>query len=190
MGSLRGAFLGVLLLGCSACTNAQRLEADAYKDDAIRTVRIYDLLRALPRAKLQAHPGQLSKQMFSVNDELRPGVFLHPSGSIVFPPLRLSAQPVLSFKIGVVDDVWDKTGDGAEFIVSVRRMNDASTTVFSRYLDPKHNPGDRQWFDEKVPLRQFADMEVRILLATTPGPAGDTSYDWAVFAEPQILLGN
>ena len=173
----------LVVTGLADCTTAHT------HDDAIRTVRIYDLLRALPRARLQVYPGYVANDVFSVNDEVRSGVFLAPAGSIVFPPVRVSLESVLTFKIGIIDDAWDKGGDGVEFTVSVQRMNDATTKIFSRYIDPKHNPDDRRWFDEKVPLRQFGDEEVSIMLATTPGPANDYSYDWAVFGEPQIVLG-
>ena len=181
--SLPMATLGPLLaIGVAACAGPSS------QDDAIRTIRIYDLLRAFPRAKREAYPGYASSGAFSVNEQVRPGLFLHPSGAVVFPPVRVSAESVLSFRIGMIDDAWEKEGDGVEFSVFVQRMSNASTKIFSRYIDPKHRTDDRRWFEEKVRLRQFGDQEIRIMLATGPGPANDFSYDWAVFGEPQIML--
>ena len=179
--TLIGPFLAT---GINACTPAASTQ-----DDAIRTVRIYDLLRAYPRAVLNVqNPRYVSRDGFSVNDEVRPGVFLQSAGSVVFPPVRVSPESVLTFKIGLIDTAWDQS-DGVQFQVTVLRMSGAATEVFSRFLDPKHNADDRRWIDEKVSLRQFGDQDVRVILATLPGPAGDYTCDWGVFAEPQIVLG-
>jgi|SRR5436190_5653103 len=180
--------LPLMLAGSLLATAFSACTAAVAQDDAVRTVRIYDLLRAFPRAKVQAYAGYVSKGVFSVNEEARSGVFLHPAGSITFPPVRVSSDSVLTFKFGVADGAWDKEGDGVEFSVSVQRMSGATTHIFSQYVDPKHNADDRRWFEKKISLRQFGDQEVRIMLATLAGPADNYSYDWAVFAEPQIVL--
>jgi hypothetical protein len=152
-------------------------------------VKIFDLLAAFPRATLHVHgPAYVDRDTYSVGGELRPSLFLHPTASAVFPPVRVSPEAVLTFRIGVIDEAWDKPGDGVEFIVFVQRSNDAETKVFSRYIDPQHNPQDRRWFEERVSLRRFGDQDVRITLATGPGPANNFSYDWGVWSEPQIIL--
>ena len=104
--------------------------------------------------------------------------------------MRLTSRAVLSFRIGIDDQAWDKPGDGAEFIVFVQRSNSAITKVFSRYLDPKHNPDDRRWVEARISLKAFRDQDVRITLATGPGSAYDFNYDWALWSEPQIILND
>ena len=174
----------VILSGLPSCTAASS------QDDAIRTVRIYDLLRAFPRAELLVeNANYVGRNEYRVNGEVHSGLFLHPASSVIFPPVRISRDSVLTFKFGIEDNAWDKDGDGVEFSVAVRTMNGAVVKVLSRYIDPKHNAGDRRWFDESVPLRQFGDREIRIVLSTAPGPANDYRYDWSVFAEPEIVLG-
>jgi hypothetical protein len=161
------------------------------KDDAIRTVRTFDMLVAYPRATLLVGgPQYVSRGTFSVGGEVLPGLFLHPTGSVVFPPVRVAAESLLTFKIGMIEAAWDKPGDGVEFVVFVRRSNDSQAKVFSRYIDPKHNRQDRRWFEERVSLRPFAGQDVRIMLSTEPGPAEDFSSDWAVWADPQIVLSS
>jgi len=61
--------------------------------------------------------------------------------------------------------------------------------LFSRYVDPKHNPTDRRWMDVRIPLQPFAGQKVQITFATLPGPAGNTENDWSAWSEPQIVLG-
>jgi len=158
-------------------------------DSAVTTVRIYDLLSTYPRAEKKVKDrAYISNDEFSVDGEVRPGLFLHASGSVTFPPVRLSPESVLTFKVGVMDGAWDKPGDGVEFMAFAQRLNDAPTKLFSRYLDPKHEPRDRRWFEARIPLRVFGNQEIRIVFATAPGPAGDFQYDWGVWAEPQIIL--
>lgn len=182
----------VCLLGCwlllATVAPAYRTPAG---DEGIRTVRIFDLLRAFPRATvLSGGPRYVGRGQYSVGGEMRAGLFLHPSASAKFPSIRVSREAILTFKVGVMDQAWDKPGDGVEFTVFVERPNDSQTKVFSRYIDPKHNPGDRRWFDERIPLRKFGDQDVRVTLATGPGPANDFTDDWAVWIEPQIVLSS
>jgi hypothetical protein len=101
--------------------------------------------------------------------------------------VQLPASAVLTFRIGIDQAAWDKPGDGVDFSVFVIRSNNAAVKVFSRYVDPKHRGEDRRWIEERITLA-FHDEEVHIKLVTTPGPADDMAYDWAVWSAPQIIL--
>jgi len=176
-----GSF-GLLALTVLSCGTPQR-------DDALKTVEVYDLLTALPRASVHMeNANYLARGDLAVGDEVRPALFLHPTASVEFPRVHLSNGAVLTFKIGIASDVWDKTGDGVEFSVVVMRSNGAETKVYSRYVDAKHNAADRRWIDGRVSLAAFHDQDVQIKLATGPGPANDFSYDWALWSTPQIIL--
>jgi hypothetical protein len=158
-------------------------------DDAVKTLTVYDMLAAFPRAELHKEgPGQASKATFDVGGDVLPGVFLHPTSTLQFPSVHVTADSVLTFKIGVMQTAWDQPGDGVEFDVFVQRANDAQQKVFSKYLDPKHNENERHWFEERVPLGDAGDQDVRITLATDAGPAKDFTADWAIWAEPQVIL--
>jgi hypothetical protein len=181
---MRHGWLGLLALTVMSCGTPRR-------DDALRTVEIYDLLTALPRANVHMeNANYLARGDLAVGDEVRPALFLHPTASVEFPRVHLSNAAVMTFKIGIVSEAWDKTGDGVEFSVIVMRSNDAETKVYSRYVDPKHNAADRRWIDGRVSLAAFHDQDVQIKLATGPGPANDFSYDWALWSAPQIILND
>ena len=160
-------------------------------DGALKTVRIYDLMAALPRANLQIHnPTYFRLADFGVAKESRQAVFLHPAGTIEFPVVHLSSKPMLSFKIGIDDRAWDKPGDGVQFTVFVIRSNNARTNIYERYVDPKHNPEDRRWIEGRISLKAFRNQDVRLAIATGPGPAGDFNYDWALWSDAEILLAD
>jgi hypothetical protein len=94
--------------------------------------------------------------------------------------VRVPPGAQLEFGITLSPDLWGKPGcgDGVEFVVDAEEGG-RRTTLFRRYIDPKNNPADRRWLDCAVPLGQFAGRNVDLVLTTTPGPAGDFSYDHA-----------
>jgi hypothetical protein len=158
-------------------------------DAAIKTVKIFDMLAAFPRATLETPtPDHVSSGGFKVAGESHPGIFLHPTSSILFPPVHVPEEAVLKFKIGVMEDAWDKAGDGVEFTVFVQGPDNQKQKVYSRYIDPKNNPDDRHWFDEQIPLHSYGDQDLRVTFATGPGPANNAVDDWGVWSEPQIVL--
>jgi hypothetical protein len=159
------------------------------RDPALKTIEIYDLITALPRATARVdNPDYMARADVVVGDEIRPALLLHPPASVDFPAVQLPANAVLTFRIGIDQEVWDKGGDGVDFSVFVIRSNDAAVKVFSRYVDPKHRPEDRRWIDEQISLTAFHDEEVHIKLVTAPGPADDFAFDSAVWSAPQIIL--
>lgn len=92
-------------------------------------------------------------------------------------------RDVLHFSYALDPFVFDKkVGDGVEFILELRDANGKITKLFSKYIDPKHNPEERRWNDGDVDLSAYRGQTVDLLLTTTPGPKGDTAYDWAAWS--------
>ena len=163
-----------------------------HQDEAIRTIRIFDLLKALPRANIQA-PAQeyVVARTGIVGKEQRDVIFMHPPSRAEFPPVQVYADSILAFAIAIQEEAWDKAGDGVEFSVQVKGSDPVQKKVFSlysRYIDPKHNIEDRRWVGVKIPLRRFAGQAIRVVLSTSPGPMKNADFDWAIWGEPQILL--
>jgi len=180
----RFATVAVILAAAASAWTCQK------QDEAIRTIRIYDLLQALPRATLKTPaPNYISvRASGSVGKEERRVLFMHPPSSAEFPPVQVSEGSVLVFAIGIQDEALDKGGDGVEFTVLIRGADNKETKVFSRYIDAKHNEQDRRWIGVRIPLRAFAGQTIRVILSTSPGPANDINADWAFWGEPMIVL--
>jgi hypothetical protein len=162
-------------------------------DQAIRTVRIYDLIRAFPHATVQRpHMTMESDSVFVVPFTIgaieRRALFMHPTASAEFPPVVLGDDAVLQLSIGLADAVVDKPGDGVTFTVTLKLGSGAAEQVFSRYLDPRVHEKDRGWVSARVPLGAFAGHVVRVVLSTSPGPANNTDYDWAAWSHLEIVL--
>ncbi len=75
--------------------------------------------------------------------------------------------------------------DGIEFRVEAV-TNKGTTTLLSRYIDPKKNASDRKWFDFSLDLQPLAGQEVRLKLETLPGASAD--YGSAGWSDPRVAL--
>jgi hypothetical protein len=172
------------ILGCLAA-----LSAGCGKNDAIRKVKVLDLVKELPRATIQTPETEyvriIEKQLAG---EKRIGFLEHPTSSVEFPEIEATTDSVFTSGIAIQSESWDKSGDGVVFFVSVRIPGQATATQFSRYIDPKKNPDERHWIDIRVPLGAFAGRRIRLILSTGPGPDANSENDWAIWSEPMILL--
>jgi len=96
---------------------------------------------------------------------------------------------ILLFNFGVMEEAWDKPGDGVEFIVKLGKEGDSPEGIlFSKYINPKSQPLDRQWFQGEVDLRRFKGREIELIFETRGSPVSpitntqDYAYDWAVWS--------
>jgi len=133
------------------------------------------------------------KDPLSGREDTRTVIYEHPpeSGKVeVIYRVDIPETGALRFSIALSPEVWSPDqGDGASFEVYVA---DADTPtegqfVFTRYVNPKFNPNDRRWRNFLVDLSAWAGDTVNLSLITTAGPAGDWAFDWAGWAEPQIV---
>jgi hypothetical protein len=164
-----------------------RLADAAAVDAATRTGTMVDLLKALPRATIQAAPASVHLIDVDMGSDKRPALFMHPQSSVEFPDVEVKTESVFVAGIGIRPDAWDKPGDGVDFTVSVRTADGGTADLFSHYLDAKRHQEHRGWVDVRVPLASYAGETIRIVLSTGPGPAGDMDYDWAVWGEPAVV---
>ena len=96
----------------------------------------------------------------------------------------------LRFAIAMSPDVWSPSkGDGVRFQVFVAEPGAPGErqSVFVRYINPKHNVSDRRWRNFLVDLSPWAGKTVQLSLITDAGGAGDWAFDWAGWAEPEVV---
>lgn len=151
----------------------------------------YDFLTNLSVAVLKegVTEEQVREDSFSINDEARQVLFVHPSNRVSYS-LNLPDQSVLAFGIGMDPEVWSpEQGDGVDYKVFIRPHAQPNTLyqVFHRYIDPKNNPAFRRWFDERVDLSQFGGQAVEVIFEAGPGPEGNLNFDWGGWSNPVLL---
>jgi hypothetical protein len=127
----------------------------------------------------------IQNKSFIIGIEARNSLGEHPPYARL--PYRMhvgSAPPeIFDFSYALDPDVFDKTSsDGVEFIVELKDPSGRITKQFSRYIDPKHNAQERRWMDGQIDLGAYRGQSVELLFTTTPGPRGNTDYDWAAWS--------
>lgn len=105
--------------------------------------------------------------------------FQHPPSKVMLPFRVPKDADKLEFACGLDPQVWNPNqGDGAGFKILVDEGN-GPQTVFYKYVDPKNNVKDRQWYKNTVNLQKYRGREIKLIFMTDPGPNGDNRYDWA-----------
>jgi len=152
-----------------------------------------DLLSQKPLA------GQSIVQTWSVPDpidsesDVRNVLYQHPpqtGRSVIVYLVEVPEAGALRFAVAMSPETWSPTqGDGVRFQVSVVDPDALSDGqfIFARYINPKHNISDRRWRNFLVDLSPWAGKVVQLALITDAGSAGDWSFDWAGWAEPQVV---
>jgi len=152
-----------------------------------------DLLSQKPLA------GQSIVQTWSVPDpidsesDVRNVLYEHPpqtGRSVIVYLVEVPEAGALRFAVAMSPEIWSPTqGDGVRFQVSVVDPDALSDGqfIFARYINPKHNISDRRWRNFLVDLSPWAGKVVQLALITDAGSAGDWSFDWAGWAEPQVV---
>ena len=122
---------------------------------------------------------------WEIEGERRYVLFVHPPSEVRY---RLIPPPGgrLFFGLAVDPAAWSPNrGDGVRFEIRFE-AGGRSRTLFSREIDPKHEPGDRRWHDAVVDLSEEAGREVTLVFATTGGARSNIDYDWAGFSDPTL----
>ena len=80
----------------------------------------------------------------------------------------------LEFDIGLADG--SENSDGVTFIVSVQ-----GDTVFREHYN------EQKWGHINLDLTPYRGQQITLRFTTTPGPNGDSGWDWARWGEPKII---
>jgi hypothetical protein len=106
---------------------------------------------------------------------------LEPPGEITFT-LR-GDERVLAFDFGIDPEAYGRGAtNGVDFTAEVNQGGAIRQVVFSRLLQPKIVPVDRDRQTARVLLPPLLPKST-LTLRTGPGPGGDGAWDWAYFSK-------
>ena len=125
-----------------------------------------------------------------INGLIKKAIFA-PVPTKIKLPLEVPRDGIrLVFGYGVMEEGWDKAGDGVQFLVRLAEAKpESGELLFSKYIDPKNNEKDRKWFRGEVDLTRFKGQNINLVFETKGSPdspirpGSDDSYDWAVWSE-------
>lgn len=159
---------------------------------------IYAILDRLPEAEeislfnANQNPGVLRKRI-TIDDETRNAFFV-PAPTTLSNRARIPSSTSLLFGYGMMEEAWERSGDGVQFDLYLEDESGKKKSLFSKYIDPKHRKDDRRWFDVKVNLSPYSGQEVTIIFETKGSyqielpfkREPDTESDFAVLSNPRI----
>ena len=115
----------------------------------------------------------------------RPVFGAHPITELVFVPPAGARRLHASY--GILPKAYEDSlnnSDGVGFTILARLPDGTATRLVSQWLQPKARPEDRGIHSFDILLPEIPN--VQIILLTTPGPAGNYSYDWAFWDSVSI----
>jgi hypothetical protein len=94
----------------------------------------------------------------------------------------------LSVALGMKPEAWTQEGDGVLFLIGVSDGR-AYEQLFSQYVHPFANQGDRKWIPAMVDLSAYSGEEVELIFNTRSGKPekGDIRADYPLWGEPTIV---
>jgi hypothetical protein len=130
-------------------------------------------------------PPFLDLSYLRLGGEERRWLYMHPPSSVTVS-LRVPPDAYFQSGLGLNPQTWDTPlGDGVRFIVEVDGPA-GRVRLLDRHVNPRARTEERRWLDVWVSLEPFAGQSIRLTLRTDQ--ADDPSFDWAGWANPQIVL--
>jgi len=133
-------------------------------------------------------PPFVELRWLQIGTETRRWLYMHPPSQASFT-LRIPAHAYFQAGLALDPQTWTQEyGDGVHFqlIAESPTGQGVKRVLLDRPVNPRARGEDRGWVDVWVSLEALAGQEVRLTLRTDPGQ--DFSYDWAGWANPQIVI--
>ena len=119
------------------------------------------------------------------NDHGREVFMLNAPGSMTFD--LKGREKTLRFTAGLLSGAYTNGGktDGVEFVVTLRKPDGSSSTLFHQECKPGENKADQGDQSYVVALPVIAPG-AQLVLTITPGPSGSNAWDWTYLASLSI----
>ena len=142
-------------------------------------------------AEKRPDPGLFSVGDVALNGYARRAIVVKPAvGTRMIYKVMVPDDGWLSVAVGLREETWKQEGNGVLFQVGVsdgRRYE----PLFTQYVNPYANQGDRKWVPSMVDLSTYAGEEVELIFNTYSSPNSqppDERGDFALWGEPEIVV--
>lgn len=132
-------------------------------------------------------PPFLELRRLRIGDDARRWLYMHPPTQVSVR-VRVPRAAYLQAGLALDPQTWTReVGDGVRFVVEATGSG-GQVMLFDRHVNPRAREEDRGWVDVWVSLDSVAGEEVWLTLRTEA--AQETSFDWAGWGNPQIVVWN
>ncbi len=171
--------------------NVLELLSDDFRSVSLGSI-VFDFVDSQPVERQQEGAADSSLvEVWTIEGDTRTVLFEHPpqkDQARLSYRVQIPSHAALKFGVALAPEVWSPTkGDGVTFQVYLEN-DEGGSFVFVRYLNPKSNLTDRRWRNFFVDLSPYSGKEMSLSFITESGPRQDYSYDWAGWAEPQLVI--
>ena len=146
-----------------------------------------DLIEQLPGATKQPASATFPVSDVTINGETHKAIEATPPTRLTWK-MRIPQDAWLRVHVGLKPESFTAEGDGVLFYVVISDGR-ADETLFTQYVNPFANSGERKWIPVMVDLSQYAGEEMSIIFNTRVGQPGreDNRNDFAVWGAPEII---
>lgn len=131
---------------------------------------------------IKAGEEKIEMRRVFIGRESRFCLFAHPRSQIRFPAVMCRNKKFVT-ELGLDPICLDWGGDGVRFSLQIETSS-GSRKIFSKCIDPKHQPKERVWVRWEVVLPNEDDVELTLL--TDPFPGDNLTAVWALWAQPRL----
>jgi hypothetical protein len=153
-----------------------------------------DLVELFPSAEQRSNVQPLNLA-FALKDETlagetRKAIYMVPTSRLTYKRVEVPDSGWLRVWLGLREEAWTQSTDGVLFRVGV---SDGRTydELLKQHVDPLHNTNDRRWIPVTIDLSAYAGQQVDFIFNTNsslPGRGDDSTYDFAVWGQPEIYV--
>jgi hypothetical protein len=188
-----GLLLAVAVTGCAVASVQLRLRSTTLGPAGTHRIvlDVANSVRAGAASATPTGPGRglappfLDLRYLGIGGEQRRWLYMHPPSSATVT-LRVPPHAYFQAGLGLDPQTWDTpVGDGVRFVVEAR-AGASPMTLLDRRVNPRARGEDRQWLDEWISLEAFAGQTIELTLRTDA--VEEPSYDWAGWANPQVVI--
>jgi hypothetical protein len=188
-----GLLLAIAVTGCAVASVQLRARPAALGSAGTHRIvlDVASAVRAGAASATPTGPGRglappfLDLRYLGIGGEQRRWLYMHPPSSATVS-LRVPPHAYFQAGLGLDPRTWDApVGDGVRFVVEARAGANP-VTVLDRRVNPRARGEDRQWLDEWVSLEAFSGQTIQLALRTDA--VEEPSYDWAGWANPQVVI--
>lgn len=152
---------------------------------AVNLFQVFEDDNAIVNTAPGVEPIQIRQYTMPHNGDWGDVLLIHPPNSLSFPIKLPDEATDLHFRAAMAPESWEWGGDGSTFVVLAETETQPATELFRWHVS--NDPSGQDWHEITVPLTEFTGQNILLTLATEPGPAGDTTGDWAGWETPRII---